>query len=163
MDAFEEIYRRYAVPVWRFLLRLGADEDTADDLTAETFLRALRYIDSYDGSVQMFTWLCTIAKRLYFNYKKKKDNQTQPLLTSETLVSPLPTPQQTAETREAAAELYRTLVLLPSPQKDVIWLHAFANLPLAEIASIFGKSESWARVTYYRAKEKLKEMLNNET
>ena len=163
LDAFEEIYRRYAGPVRQFLLRLGAEEALAEDLTADTFLKAMNCIDSYDGSVQMLTWLCTVAKRLYFNHRKKKGNRTLPLPVDEALASKEPSPQQRVESKEAAAALYRALTQLPSPQKDVVYLRAFADLSFAEIASIFEKTESWARVSYFRAKKQLKEMLTDET
>lgn len=162
MDAFEQIYRQYAAPVRRYLLTLGADEDLADDLTADVFLKALRYIDGYDGRVQMLTWLCMIAKQLYWNHCKKKSNRTLPLPEDETLVSTSPTPQESAETKETATALYRALLRLQSPMKDVVYLRSFAGLSFREIALIHSKTESWARVTYHRAKEKLKEMLQNE-
>lgn len=162
MDELEQIYRQYAAPVKRYLLRLGAAEDLADDLTADTFLKALRYLDRYDGSVQMLTWLCTIAKRLYFNHTAKKSSHTLPLDETALLSSDLPTPQQAAETRESAVSLYRALLSLEPPGKDVVYLRSFGDLSFREIASIFGKSEAWARVTFYRAKQKLKEMLQDE-
>ena len=163
LDEFEQIYRQYAGAVKKYLMKLGADDDLSDDITADTFYKALRYIDRYDGRVQMLTWLCTIAKRLYFNHRKKKDNQTLLLQPDAPLVSTQPTPQQTVETREETSTLYRALLALPSPQKDVVYLRSFAGLSFQEIALIFSKNETWARVTFHRAKQKLKEIMTDET
>ncbi len=85
MSDFEEIYKQYALTVKKYIISLGADETLSEDITAETFYKALKNINSYDESKgKILTWLCTIAKNLYFNYLKKKENENGTVLWENT-------------------------------------------------------------------------------
>ena len=138
MEDFEEIYRTYFADVYRYVLALSRDVHTAEEVTQETFFRALESIDSFRGECRLRVWLCQIARNQYLSLCRERKHRGEP-------------------DREAAARLHRLLHDLPEPYKEVFSLRTFGELPFAQIAELFGKTESWARVTYFRARQKLKE------
>ena len=156
MQDFDEVYLQCFPEIYRFLLSLCRSPSLAEELTQETFFKALRAIDSFSGSCSLTTWLCQIAKNEYFSYRRKNSAQGDEL--------PLELPsdediEQRFADREIALAIHAALHHLHEPYKEVFSLRTFAELPFAQIAVLFGKSESWARVTYYRAKVQIKEEL----
>lgn len=158
----DEIYRKYALPLKRFVLGLCHNETLAEDIVAETFYKAIKNIDSFkEGNI--FTWLCTIAKNTYLNIATKKENGN---VSFEDESVPEPASSTSVEEecikKETSIELYRQIQTLESAERDVIYLRIFANLSFKEIGDVLKKSENWARVTYFRSKEKLKGQMKNE-
>ena len=156
MEDFDEAYRECFPEIYRFLLALCRDPSLAEELTQETFFKALKAIDSFSGNCSLTTWLCQIAKNEYFSYRRKNHIQTDEL--------PLELPsgediEQRFTNRETALAVHEALHRLREPYKEVLSLRTFAELPFAQIGLLFGKTESWARVTYYRAKVQIKEEL----
>ena len=156
MEDFDEVYRACFPEIYRFLLALCRDPSLAEELTQETFFKALKAIDGFTGSCSLTTWLCQIAKNEYFSYRRKNRAQTDEL--------PIELPsgediEQRFTDRETALAVHEALHRLREPYKEVLSLRTFAELPFAQIGLLFGKTESWARVTYYRAKVLLKEEL----
>ena len=156
MDDFDEVYRECFGEIYRFALALCRDASLAEELTQETFFKALKAIDNFSGSCSLTTWLCQIAKNEYFSYRRKSGAQTDEL--------PLELPsdedvEQCFADRETALAVHAALHRLRDPYKEVFSLRTFAELPFAQIGLLFGKTESWARVTYYRAKVQIKEEL----
>ena len=156
MEDFDEVYRAYFPEIYRFLLVLCRNPSLAEELTQETFFKALKSIDGFTGSCSLTTWLCQIAKNEYFSYRRKRSGQTDEL--------PFELPsgediEQRFADRETALAVHEALHRLREPYKEVFSLRTFAELPFAQIGLLFGKTESWARVTYYRAKVLLKEEL----
>lgn len=167
---FEEVYRQYYRDVYYYLLSMSGDAHTAEDLTQETFYRALKYIDSFKGECHFKTWLCRIGKNVYISWKKKqnflagKDVYTENI--SETEEKPAKVGKDTPESqyirKEEALSIYKILHILEEPYKEVFTLRALGELSYREIGEIFGRGEGWARVTYYRAKIKIQEILRQE-
>ena len=151
----EEIYQHYAKTVYHFLLARTGNDDVAEELTQETFYQAIRSIDRYDESCKISTWLCGIAKNLLLTYRRKHTDTEE--LEGEA-VSELQTDsaEQDAIDQISRMELLRKLHDLEEPYREVAYLRALGGLSFSEIGDIQGKSENWARVTYYRAKEKLR-------
>lgn len=163
MDDFEQIYRTYAPAVKKYIMSLGADSNLSDDITAETFLKALKNLNSYNGDCKLLTWLCTIAKNTYFDHIRKKENNHLPLIDSESpIIEFSSSPQLETEEKEQKLIIYKNLMKLDYPYKDVIYFRIFADLSFREIGDILDKNENWARVTFYRGKAKLKELIDNE-
>lgn len=151
MQSMEEIYQQYAQTVYRYLVSLCQDPDLAEELTQETFYQAIRSIDRFDGSCKITTWLCAIAKNVLRTHRRKHPP------TEAIEDQPLQTPSAEAEAISADAKLslMRRLHALPEPYREIIYLRSLGNLSFREIGELLGRSENWARVTFYRAKEKL--------
>lgn len=159
MQEMEVIYQQHAQTVYRYLLSLTRDEDLSEELTQETFYQAIRSSGRYDGSCKVTTWLCAIAKNVLQSYRRKHPSHED--LETADLVSP--SAEQEADLTLSRVDLMRSVHALPEPYREVLYLRLFGDLPFREIGDIFGKPENWARVTFYRGKEKLrKEFTDNE-
>ena len=148
----EEIYRQYAKTVYRYLLSLTRDADLSEELTQETFYQAIRTSDRYDESCKVSTWLCGIAKNVLLTYRRKHPPEEE--LTEESVYAA--SAEHEAVSAAARIELLREIHRLPEPSREVVYLRVFGGLSFAEIGEVHGKTENWARVTFYRAKEKLR-------
>ncbi len=153
MRDFDEIYRKYVKKVYGFLLRLSGNAHIADELTQETFLKAVMSIDKFRGECELSTWLCRIARNEYFNYINKKENKNLALENIE--ISDKKSIEDELEDKTEAQRIRKALHRLDEPYKEVFTLRTMGELSFAEIGDIFEKSEVWARVTYFRAKEKI--------
>lgn len=157
-DEFEAVYTRYYRVVYAYLISLCRDESLAAELTQETFFKALKAIDRFDGRCPVNVWLCRIAKNAQVDAARKA-SRTAPAEALPDPPDPDAGPAQKAETHDEAMRVHRALHRLPDPYREVFWLRVYGELNFADIARLFEKTESWARVTYYRAKTKLREEL----
>ena len=155
MQPMEEIYQNYARTVHRYLLSLTHDADLAEELTQETFYQAIRSSDRIDESCKVSTWLCAIAKNVLLTYRRKHPQQEE--LDSETVTVSSAEDEAVQEVQKV--ELIKHLHALPEPFREVMYLRVFGNLSFKEIGEVHAKSENWARVTFYRGKEKLRTTL----
>ncbi len=158
MTEFEEVYRLYFKDVYRYTLSLCKNEAIAEELTQETFFKALKGIDRFDGKCKVYVWLCQIAKNTYYSLRKKEqriDSNTgmEQLLVSGSL-------EENQLQKAEAFEIHKCLHALEEPYKEVFSLRLFGELSFSQIGELFGKTESWARVTYHRARLKIKEGLS---
>lgn len=158
MSDFDEIYRLYAKYIYRYLLGLSSSDQTAEELTSETFFRAVKNIGSYRSEYPMSVWLKSIAKNLYADFLRKK-NRTDvsldgPDLSDGTDATVL------LEDREQALNVHKILHTLEEPYKEVFSLRVFGELSYKEIGGLFGKTDGWARTVFFRAKEKIINKLN---
>ena len=152
---FEEIYRRYFGDVYRYLLRLSGSETAAEDVTSETFLRAMQALPRFRGDCNVRVWLCRIARNTYFSTRRDPDNQPMEEPGEERAGS-APSPEEETLRREEGRRLRQLLHGLEEPYREVfLWRH-YGDLSFREIGQLFGKSENWACVTYHRARGKLR-------
>lgn len=158
---FDEIYRLYAVDVYRYILRLCENEQLATDILQDTMLKAFTDIGKYRGDCALKTWLCVIARNLYYDYLKKAENRNLPLEETWNL-SDGSDLEQRMENKEQTMQLHALLHRLEEPYKEVFSLRVFAELSFREIGGLFTQSETWARVTFFRARKKLLAMLEHE-
>ena len=156
MASFTEVYQVYSQQVYRFLRALSGSEQQAEELTQEVFYRALLHIDRYQDQGSMLTWLCTIGKNAWLS-ECRKHGRFVPLENAPPLS--VPGLEAAVLERERQQALRRAIVDLPEDQRDVVILHIYGGIPLKEIAAQRGKSESWGKVTFYRAKQKLAQNL----
>lgn len=158
----DTIYRQYSLPLKKFIYGMCNDSELADDIVSETFYRAIKNIDSFYGG-NIFTWLCTIAKNIFFNHVKKKESQNVSLEAQENFE---PASSEKVEDeiiqKDRNMDLYKNMQYLDSQDREVIYLRIFADLSFKDIGEVLGKSENWARVTFFRSKEKLKRRMSNE-
>jgi len=149
---FEVIYSQYFADVYKYALSLCRNETLAEEITQETFFKALKSIDKFKGDCKMRVWLCQIAKNTYFSiYQKNKHITDESHEENEGECI-----EQKLIDSEIAWEIHKILHFLDEPYKEVFTLRVFGELPFLRIAELFGKTESWARVTFHRAKIKLK-------
>ena len=153
MEDMREIYRQHARTVYKFLLAQCHDPDLAEELTQEAFYQAVRSADRFDGSCKVSVWLCQIAKHLWFRHLRKQNRETSPEDLPE---PPGPSAEEDVLEREGRLDLLRQVHGLPESQREVVYLRAFGGLSFREIGDVLGKTETWARVTFYRSKEKLR-------
>ena len=156
----EELYRTYFDIVYRYICSVSQDGSLAEEVTQETFFKALEKIDQFRGDCDVRVWLCQIAKNTLYDHLKKQKKQ---LLGDEKLEKAESAGGELLEEklaqRSQAMEIHKVLHRLSAPYKEVFSLRTFGELTFREIGMLFGKSENWARVTYYRARVKIREEL----
>lgn len=157
MHDMAEIYRMYAKSVYRFLLHLSHDADLAEELTAETFYQAIKSINRYNGNCKMDVWLCQIARHLlYRELERRKKHQVVSLDEAEELPCKDLGADAIVMGTEATIDLFRRMQVLDAATREVMYLRLIGDLGYREIGEILGRTETWARVTFYRGKEKMK-------
>ena len=164
MTAFEEIYNAYFKDVYLYILRLSGNEHIAEEITSDTFFKAMRSIDSFRGECDVRVWLCRIAKNCYYSYIKKK-RKTEHVDEAEMQQIPDPTPGVAEESarRDEIEHIERILHDVKEPYKEVFMWRVYAALSFKQIAEMFGKTENWACVTYHRARKMIKQRLEEES
>lgn len=157
-----DVYQQYAKSVYRFLFSKTLNADLAEELTQETFYQAIRCIDRFDGSCKLSTWLFGIAKNQLLNYRRKNPAMQNVAEYEEELVAGDRVDDTVMASLEKV-ELVRMLHNCKEPYREVLYQRIFGNLSFREIGEVLGKTENWARVTYYRGKEQLRKgMVENE-
>lgn len=148
----KDIYEKYCNSIYRYLLLLTKNEQLSEELTQETFYQAIKSINKFSGKCSIYTWLCSIAKNCFKNYVKK--NQRYVYYDNIEIIS--------IEPSSEVGGLYNAINKLESPYKEIVQLHIYDEIPLKEIAKILGKSESYARVMFHRAKDMLRKELTKD-
>ncbi len=149
----EEIYKQYYNIVYGYLFNLCKDKSISEELAAETFFRALQSYKKFDCKGKMSSWLCEVAKNEYFKFYNKHKN----IHSIETVGDIADTTQfeKVFDDKETEIKIHKLLHNMKEPYKEVFILRVFAELSFSEIGAVLDKTENWARVTYYRAKQKL--------
>ena len=154
MDDMSAIYQQHAQTVYKFLLAQCRDPDLAEELTQETFYQAVRSIGRFNGSCKVSVWLCQIAKHLWYQHLRKHRREVP--MPDDPPEVPVPSSEDGLLEQEGRLELLRSIHSLPADAQEVVYLRAFGGLSFREIGYVLGKTETWARVTFYRSKEKLR-------
>ena len=155
MTEFEKLFNENRDFIFKYLMKMTRDSSLSEELTQETFFRAYMNYASLRDKDKASAWLCQIAKNTYFawfNEQKKTDS-----LDEMEAVSDNKDIEETFAQKELSKKALTCLHRLDEPYKEVFMLSVFGGFSLKDISSLFGKSESWARVTFYRAKQKLLE------
>lgn len=155
MSAFQIVYEEYAKPVYRFLLSLAGSEDLAEELLQETFYQAFQHIDQFEGRCNLYTWLCQIGKNAWIKECRRSRRYSDISWDELAIPSNVPSLEDQAISKEEYRRVHKIIQHLDDPYRDVFVLHAIGGIKLKEIAFIYGKTESWARVTYFRAKQQI--------
>lgn len=157
MEQFEAIYEKYYRKVYLFLLKLTGDHWLAEELTQEALYRAFLHIDRFEKRSSLYTWLCQIAKNCWLMELRKQ----KPVYDAEgtaKIDSGINLEEEVVE-RQMREAMRREITNLPEPYASVCMLRIYAELSYAEIAAEEGKSESWAKVTFFRGKAMLIERM----
>lgn len=157
MQDMEQIYTQYFETVNKYLFCLTHNNDISEELTQETFYKAVKKIDTYKGECKMSVWLCQIAKNLWYDYCKK--NKKVISVEEELLGSySTDTTEERVILNDEKMSLFRKIQKLDEKTREVIYLRITGELSFKEIGIILNKTENWARVTFYRGKNQLKEV-----
>lgn len=154
------VYNEYAEQVYKYLFSLCHNSDTAEELTQETFYRAVKSIKNYDGSCKLYVWLCQIAKHVWYKELESRKKSAQPL--EEALYDANEDPESSQVLRSEKMELFKAMQGLEQIQREVVYLRLTGEFSFREIGEILHKDETWARVTFYRAKQKLKSGMSSK-
>lgn len=156
MQDMEQVYKQYFETVNKYLFCLTHDSNISEELTQETFYKAIKKIGTYRGDCKMAVWLCQIAKNLWYDYCRKNkrivnEDQMPEMISIDTT-------EEQVISRQEKILLYQKMQKLDKETREVIYLRITGELSFKEIATILNKTENWARVTFYRGKNKLKEV-----
>ena len=154
----EKLYEAFYMKVFSYVMTLAKDRNDAEEITQETFFRAISTDKSFRGDSDSYTWLCAIAKNIFIDEKRRSSRQDDEL--SEELPDTNKGIEEKLTDRDQSLKIHLILHKLEEPYKEVFQLRIFGELSFAEIGSIFGKTETWARVTYHRARLKIKERMD---
>ncbi len=159
MEDFEAIYVQHFDGVYKYVFSLCRNGTMAEEITQETFYRAMEHIDKFEGKCKLYVWLCQIAKNTFLTYAKKQKRHV-----SETDIDLSKQIEPSFENeildKETVWKLHKLLHELSDPYKEVFSLRVFGELPFSQIGELFGKSDSWARLIFYRAKKELRRNLD---
>ncbi len=163
MDPMEDIYLKHAKTVYGFLLSRIRDADLAEELTQETFYQAVRSIHRFDGHSSISTWLCGIAKNIWreeIKRRQKASDSSAELSEADDL--PVPSAESEAFRSWDQQRIMQAIHSLPEPMREVMYLRLSGSLSFSQIGQILGRTENWARITFYRGKEKVVKEVQND-
>ena len=158
-QASEKMYEAYYMRVYSYAVTISGSRELAEEITQETFYRAMTKSASFRREADEVTWLCTIAKNLFYD-EKRRQKKTGPI--PEDVESEGKSIEQIAADRDSSFRVHLALHALEEPYREIFELRVFGELGFKDIGTIFGKTENWARVTYHRARLKLQERMRSD-
>lgn len=156
MKGIDEIYSEYFQTVYKYLFTLTQDADVSEELTQETFYQAVKTYDRFRGESKVSVWLCQIAKHLWYKEYKRRNRFTEGSV--EEMSDLIPSSENLQESvieSDTKIALYQKIRHLDEKTREVICLRLTGELSFREIGEIMMRNETWARVTFYRGKQKL--------
>ncbi len=156
MQKIEKIYQEYYIVVYKYLICLTGNIDIAEELTQETFYKMIKKIHTFKGKSKISVWLCEIAKNLWYDELRKRKFKTISYdeLKDVDLSKSIENDYINKEKIDETNDKINKLDILT---KRVFYLRLNAEMSFKEIGQVLGKTETWARVTFYRGKQKVKE------
>ena len=159
MPELEEIYKKYFKDVYLFIYSISKDRHIAEDMTSETFLKAMKSIDDFKGNCDIKVWLFQIAKNSYYSYlRKNKDLLNLDIISDKDESTDV---EKAILSSEESKEIQRIIHKLPEPYREIFTLRFFGELSFKEIGDLFGKTDNWACVTFHRARNKIREEMRD--
>lgn len=159
MLEIDSVYRKHAEFVYKYLFSLCHEEDTAEELLQETFYQAIKSVKRYDGSCKVTTWLCQIAKHLWYQeLERRRKYQSSSL--NENIIFEEKMLEEKLCQREQLMEIFQRVHILDETSKEIFYLRVMGDFSFKEIGQVFNKNENWARVTFYRVKQKIMKGVN---
>lgn len=158
MHDMEQIYEEYFETVYKYLFCLTNNNDISEELTQETFYRAVKKINTYKGECKMSVWLCQIAKNIWYDLLRR--NKKIKFVEEKYLfnLQEVETAEEQVISSNEKMSLYKKMQLLDDKTREVMYLRITGELSFKEIGIILNKTENWAKITFYRGKNKLKEV-----
>ena len=163
MQDMNAIYKKYGEIVYKYVFCLTGNEDTTEEIVQETFLVAVKDINKFRGECKISSWLCQISKYIWYKrLKKEKSKKEVPLDVLQNTLFIQESIEDNFCNKEPKIKLFKKLQSFDETTRNVMYLRIFGNFEYTEIAEIMGKTSNWARVVFFRGKQKLKEELENE-
>ena len=157
---FEQIYSTYFESVYRYIWKLSGDEHIAEEITSETFLKAMKSIEDFRGDCDMRVWICQIAKNTYYSYMQKSHRmvsvdeiEIQSITDSNAFI------EEQIGIQEEIRQIRKILHMMSDPYKEVFMWRVFGEMSFKEIGALYGKTDNWACVTYHRARKMIQDRL----
>ena len=157
---YEKLYNLYYMQIYSYVVSIARNRELAEEITQNTFYKAISTKSKFKDKSNELTWLCSIAKNLYYDELRKNQH-----ITDMSEIGELPSDENIERTvfdSDMAFRIHLVLHSLDEPYNEVFQLRVFGELSFAHIATIFGKTETWARVTYHRAKLKIQERMDEK-
>jgi len=154
---FEKIYKSYYMEVYSYVMTIVRNSHLAEEITQEVFFKVLKSKSIYRGEANEFTWLCAIAKNACMDEMRKQSkfgDKPEEMVSDANI-------EKMLEDKHMTLQIHQVLHKMEEPYKEVFQLRIFGELSFKEIGAIFGKTESWARVTYHRARLRIQERMND--
>ena len=163
MQDIEEIYQKYAGIVYKYIFCLTENENLAEEIVQETFCVAIKNINKFKGESKISTWLCQIAKYIWYEKLRKQKKQKEiPIDELENMVLLENFVEEEIFQKEDKLELFKKIQKLDEQTRNVMYLRILGDLSYEEIGEVMGKTSNWARVVFFRGKQKIKEENENE-
>ena len=154
----EQLYEAYYMKVYSFVMTLAKSKTLSEEITQEVFFRAITTEKTFRGESETLTWLCAISKNLFYDEMRRQSRQSKEADTE--IADTDGDPAAAVANADASFRIHLVLHELDEPYKEVFELRCFGELSFKQIGTIFKKTESWARVTYHRAKLKIQERMD---
>lgn len=161
MKQIEALYNAYFHDVYLYIRALSHSDDVAEEITQDTFFRAMRSIGRFKGDCDIRVWLCQIAKNTFYTRCRQNSRYTGEEIPEAVADLQISIEDQITD-KEQAMRVHQILHGMEEPYKEVFTLRVFSELSFRQIAGLFDKTESWARVTFHRAKLKILNALEEE-
>ena len=153
---FEQLYNTYYMKVYSFIMTLSGNQSCSEEITQNTFFKAMAAGKQHRGDSSEFTWLCAIAKNLLIDEQRTRKRFGE----IDTEAGADNNIEQALVDEDTAFRVHQILHSLDEPYKEVFHLRVFGELPFLKIGLLLGKTENWARVTYHRARLKIQERMD---
>ncbi|QUH18493.1 RNA polymerase sigma factor [Alkaliphilus sp. B6464] len=159
MTEFQEIYNNYFKDIFLFAYSLSKDRHIAEDITSETFIKAIKSLENFRGDCDIRVWLCQIAKNYYSSYLRKNKK----IIITDTIPEEKDYTdiEKIVSVSEETMKINEILHNLQEPYKEVFYLRFFGELSYKQIGDLFRKTDNWACVTYHRARNKIKDEMED--
>ncbi len=158
-DSNEKLFDAYYMKVFSYAMTLTRDRTQAEEITQDTFFRAFATKHRFRGESDEGTWLCAIAKNFFLDKRRRRSRHKT---ISEDIPDPGKNVEKIVEDRDSSFQIHLMLHQLEEPYREVFMLRVFGELSFREIGIVFKKTENWARVTYYRARMKLRKRIGEQ-
>ena len=160
---FEQIYNTYFKSVYRYIWKLSGDEHIAEEITSETFLKAMKSIGDFRGECDMRVWICQIAKNTYYSYLKRNHRTASADEAGlQSIADPNAFIEEQIGIQEEAHQIREILHTMPDPYKEVFMWRVFGELTFKEIGALYSKTDNWACVTYHRARKMIQDKIGGD-
>ena len=160
MEEMEQVYQAWFLDVYRYTLKLCGEKPLAEDLTSDTFLRAMDAIRGFRGECELRVWLCRIARNLYLSHLRRAGRVIPVAEVPEP--SAWTDPAEIISERDLGERILLAAGMLEEPSRQIFFLRALQGQSFRQIAALYGRQDNWACVVFHRARQKIRKTLEEE-